>query len=186
MKKILFILLVALTGCQRDLPAPEVSFVGVDDGKGFIQFTVTSLNANTYLWDFGDGGLNSTSKEKNAGHSYSANGKYTVTLKATGPWGTTTVTNVITVTGVRGSAMFWMPKGVNSVEVFIRDVRVGIIFNFYPNGVTFCGTTGCALANNLPEGEHPFTAREEGANEIKWSGTISVVGGQCTKKALTY
>ncbi len=184
MKKILIGLLLVVAGCQKNLPAPEVSFVGVDDGKGFIQFTANTLNALSYVWDFGDG--SPTVKEKNAGHSYTANGTYSVKLEATGPWGTTTVTNPVSVTGVRGSVMFWMPKGKNSVAVFIEDVRVGTIFNFFPNGVTFCGTTGCALANNLSEGNHTFTAREEGGDEVKWSGTVSVVGGQCLKKSLTY
>ncbi|ADB39846.1 PKD domain-containing protein [Spirosoma linguale] len=184
MKKLLFILLIAVTGCQQKLPPPEVDFTSVDDGKGFIQFTTTSMNATSYAWDFGDKGA--TSKEKNANHAYSANGIYQVKLDATGPWGTTTVTRPVSVTGVRGSIMFWMPKGSNSVEVFVRDVRIGSVFNFFPNGVTYCGTVGCALANNLPEGDHPFTARETGSTEIKWSGVVSVVGGQCIKKALTY
>ena len=184
MKKILFIILVVVTACHKDLPAPEVSFTGVDDGKGFVQFTVDSQNALSYVWDFGDG--SPTNPQKNASHSYSANGTYTIKLEATGPWGTTTVTKPMSVTGVRGSVMFWMPKGKNSVEVFVEDVRVGIIYNFFPNGVTYCGTYGCALANNLREGDHTFTAREEGSNEIKWSGTVSVVGGQCAKKSLTY
>ena len=185
MKNTLLILLVLVMGCRKELPAPEVSFTSVEDGKGFVQFTTTkSLNTLSYLWDFGDGSLTST--EKNSGHSYAANGTYMVKLEATGPWGTTTVSNPISVTGVRGSAMFWMPKGKNAVEVFIEDVRVGTIYNFFPNGVTYCGTYGCALANNLHEGDHAFTAREEGSNEIKWSGTVSIVGGQCLKKSLTY
>ena len=184
MKKILIGMLLMAMGCQKNLPPPEVSFVGVDDGKGFMQFTATTVNALSYVWNFGDG--SPTVKEKNAGHSYTANGTYLVKLEATGPWGTTSVTNPTSVTGVRGSAMFWMPKGKNTVVVFVDDSRVGVIFNFFPNGVTYCGTNGCALANNLPEGEHTYTAREEGSDEVKWSGSVSVTGGQCVKKSLTY
>ncbi|GAB3639940.1 PKD domain-containing protein [Spirosoma arcticum] len=184
MKKSLFLLLMVVMGCQRDLPPPEVSFVADEDGKGYVRFTTKALNASSYLWDFGDG--SSTSTEKNAAHSYSANGTYTVKLEATGPWGATTVTNPLSVTGVRGSVMFWMPKGSNTVEVFMGENRVGTIYNFFPNGVTYCGTNGCVQANNLREGEHTFTARETGSNDIKWSGTVNVVGGQCLKKALTY
>lgn len=184
MKALLFILLLVVVGCRQDLPAPDVSFTTIDDGKGFIQFTLKSTNALSYVWNFGDGSPVNTNK--NASHSYSANGTYTVKVEATGPWGKTTMSNDITVTTVRGSAMFWMPKGKSNVEVFVEDVWVGIIYNFFSNGVTYCGTNGCAQASNLTEGEHRYTAREDGSNEIKWTGTVSVVGGQCTKTALTY
>src|SRR5689334_9160188 len=101
MKKLLFILLIAITGCQQKLPPPEIDFTSADDGKGFIQFTTTSLNATSFAWDFGD--KSAISKEKNANHAYSTNGIYQVKLEATGPWGTTTVTKQVSVTGVRGS-----------------------------------------------------------------------------------
>ena len=100
MKRILFILLIVMAGCKKELPAPEVTFVGVDDGKGFVQFTAESLNALSYVWDFGDGSAIST--QKNSGHSYDANGTYVVKLEATGPWGKTTVSKPLTITGVRG------------------------------------------------------------------------------------
>lgn len=46
-----------------------------------IQFTNGSLNADGYLWDFGDG---TTSTEVNPLHTYAAPGSYTVTLVASG------------------------------------------------------------------------------------------------------
>lgn len=47
------------------------------DGKKY-QFTNASVNAQSYLWTFGDG---DTSTELNPIHEYAAAGKYTVTLK---------------------------------------------------------------------------------------------------------
>lgn len=44
-----------------------------------VQFINNSTDADTYLWDFGDG---STSTEENPVHVYSTFGKYTVTLTA--------------------------------------------------------------------------------------------------------
>jgi len=53
-----------------------------------VAFTNTSLKAETYAWDFGDGG---TSAEVSPTHRYLHSGNYTVTLKATK--GTKTVIN---------------------------------------------------------------------------------------------
>ncbi len=45
-----------------------------------VTFTNTSLKADTYAWDFGDGG---TSTEANPTHRFTHSGNYTVTLQAT-------------------------------------------------------------------------------------------------------
>ena len=45
-----------------------------------VQFTNNSTDADTYLWDFGDG---STSDEENPVHTYTDFGEYSVTLTAT-------------------------------------------------------------------------------------------------------
>jgi peptidyl-prolyl cis-trans isomerase B (cyclophilin B) len=45
-----------------------------------VTFTNTSLKAETYEWEFGDGG---TSKEVSPTHKYAHSGNYTVVLKAT-------------------------------------------------------------------------------------------------------
>ncbi|MCB0478979.1 MAG: T9SS type A sorting domain-containing protein [Crocinitomicaceae bacterium] len=44
-----------------------------------VDFTNTSANSDTYLWDFGDGNNN---MDTNTTHTYAANGIYTVHLKA--------------------------------------------------------------------------------------------------------
>ena len=45
-----------------------------------VSFTNTTINADTYLWDFGDG---TTSTLANPSHIYNSKGNYTVTLTAT-------------------------------------------------------------------------------------------------------
>lgn len=59
------------------------------------QFTNTSANADTWIWDFGDG---STSTVENPGKSYNAPGSYVVCLTATGPCGTDTHCDTVTIT----------------------------------------------------------------------------------------
>lgn len=49
-----------------------------------VQFTNTSTNATSYLWEFGDGG---TSALASPSHTFTSPGTYTVTLTANGPGG---------------------------------------------------------------------------------------------------
>ena len=68
------------------LPNPVASFTANPSIPGTVffpagvTFTNTSTNADTYLWDFGDG---TTSTEANPVHYYQKKGNYTVTLTAT-------------------------------------------------------------------------------------------------------
>jgi PKD repeat protein len=57
-------------------------------------FTNTSLNATSYLWDFGDA-TNSTSAAATLTHQYTTSGTFNVKLKATGAGGTDTCSAVI-------------------------------------------------------------------------------------------
>ncbi len=58
-------------------------------------FTNTSAEADTYLWNFGDG---TTSIQVNPTHTYSIPGVYTVVLTATNDCGTATFTQVVSAT----------------------------------------------------------------------------------------
>lgn len=59
-----------------------------------INFTNTSVNANSYLWNFGDGG---TSTNTNPSHSYSAGGLYTVQLITRNSNGNDTINKLIDI-----------------------------------------------------------------------------------------
>lgn len=62
-----------------------------------VSFNNTSVNADSYLWDFGDG---NTSTEANPVHTYETDGTYDVTLTATAPGQEATVTSSVTVVSV--------------------------------------------------------------------------------------
>jgi gliding motility-associated-like protein len=64
-------------------PLPTASFIGSGEGCAplTIQFTNTSLLAQSYQWQFGDG---ATSIAENPAHAYFTPGTYTVTLTAFG------------------------------------------------------------------------------------------------------
>jgi PKD repeat protein len=57
-------------------------------------FANSSSNASTYSWDFGD---NSTGTGENPSHTYTNDGTYTVVLTATGPCGTSTASQTVTI-----------------------------------------------------------------------------------------
>ncbi len=86
---LLLILAAGLFGCKNDnvnddpKPAPSVGF-NFTTGDGFapdtIQFTNKSVNADDYLWDFGDG---DTSTAANPLHIFQSSGSYNVKLTGT-------------------------------------------------------------------------------------------------------
>lgn len=60
------------------LPVPQASYTAAENGL-IVQFSNTSTNANTYLWNFGDG---NTSIAPSPQHTYSANNLYNTYLIA--------------------------------------------------------------------------------------------------------
>jgi PKD repeat protein len=78
--------LIFFAGCKKDKTPPVATFDFAIDATGYIvTFTNTSTDADTYLWDFGDG---STSTLESPSHTYADFGTYTVKLTATGAGGT--------------------------------------------------------------------------------------------------
>jgi PKD repeat protein len=74
--------------------APIAADFSAEPAELTVTFTNTSLNAESYTWDFGDG---STSTEESPVHTYAEEGTYSVTLTATGPGQSATVTKEVTV-----------------------------------------------------------------------------------------
>lgn len=77
-------------------PVPAPGFIGSGEGCSplTVEFTDTSLHADTYFWDFGDG---NSSTQQNPIYTYYGAGTYSVTLTVTGPGGTASVTHVDSV-----------------------------------------------------------------------------------------
>lgn len=81
-------------------------------------FTNTSTDANSYLWDFGDG---NTSTQTDPSHTYANDGTYTVTLISTGPCGTESLTQAVTIITVN----IFEPGRVESFRVFPNPMASG-------------------------------------------------------------
>lgn len=88
-----------------------------------VTFTNTSVNASSYLWDFGDG---NTSTDVNPLHSYTAAGTYTVSLTATenGCSRTYTVPNLITANQAVADFSFTPNTGCLPLTVTFTDLSV--------------------------------------------------------------
>lgn len=75
---------------------PVSSFQLALDAVDFntVAFTNFSQDADTYLWDFGDG---NSSRDENPTHTYAAPGDYTVTLTASNSFASHTSTKMVTI-----------------------------------------------------------------------------------------
>jgi PKD repeat protein len=121
--------------------APSVGFgVILDTNAAAIQCTNYSIDATSYIWDFGDG---TTASEANPTHVYAALGNYTVALTAMNACGETTGTQQvqISVTGTQDLAQnevftvfpnpntgnFWvkMPENLHAAVQFMLYNELG-------------------------------------------------------------
>lgn len=111
------------------LVKPKADFIIGDDSKCApiaLQFFDNSTYANTYEWDFGDGGTGSTDKDP-AAHIYAAPGFYNVKLKITGVSGCTDETTKtirvkgpignLTVGAATGCSPFTLPMKVTGSNI---------------------------------------------------------------------
>lgn len=94
-----------VTGSMLKASAGEIfdSVTSAFSGKT-IQFVFAGSNAESVLWDFGDG---TTSTETSPIHTFAKDGVYTVTLKASNPNGEDVATSVITISGPIVAVQNW-------------------------------------------------------------------------------
>ncbi len=100
------------TDSQQIIIATPVASFTVNDSVGtcpplIVNFTNTSINYISFVWDFGDG---STSTANNPSHFYNSAGVYIATLTVTAAGGCTSVRSMtITVSGPSGSFSYTNP-----------------------------------------------------------------------------
>jgi PKD repeat protein len=99
-----------------DAPKPVVSFTLKSNGNDQISFTNTTTNAESYVWDFGNG---STSTENNPTHTYTKNGTYEVKLTAKNFNGESFIVQNVTIAdATKPTANFSFRNGSGGVVYF--------------------------------------------------------------------
>ena len=122
MKNLGLILLVAAVMCfschleeiQPVNSSAMASFIFTNNGciaPCGVAFTNTSVDADSFEWDFGDGSLKSN--EINPTHTYSIAGDYFVSLRATGKDGSDIETKSIKINALTFEKAFGLGFGVS-------------------------------------------------------------------------
>jgi len=120
-----------------------------------ISLNNTSENADTYLWEFGDGGV---SREENPEYTYYQSGIYRVTLTATGPGGTHIFSRLV---HVYASPTAYFEVAPDSIYVDDEQVRC---FNLSTGGESFVWEFGDGDTSQLRDPYHKYL--EEGVYDI--------------------
>lgn len=134
-------------------PSPIVNFSG--SGIGCAPFTLTfnntTLYANRYEWDFGDG---NTSNEENPSHTYTIPGTYSVRLIGIGDGGQDVLVHVdsVTVYEIPNAYFISQPR-----TVFIPSDPV-VMFNLSTGANQFFWDFGDGFTSTEISPEHYYTA----------------------------
>ncbi|MGC3958310.1 MAG: PKD domain-containing protein [Verrucomicrobiota bacterium] len=140
-----------------------------------VNFTNLSSNATNFVWDFGD---NTGSTNGTPSHTYTNAGVYSVSLTATGPGGTNTVTLVNYITATNQPP----PQPIAN---FIADVTAGLapftvnFTNLSANATDFIWDFGDSFISTNASPAHTYT------NAGAFSVSLTAIGAGGTN-AITF
>ena len=143
-----------------------------------VTCTNLSTNANSYLWDFGDG---ATSTVANPTHTYADDGVYTISLTATNSCGLDVSQQIITIaTPPTANFIADNPEGcVTHTVNFINQSSsnsTGFLWSF-PGGIPATSTDPNPTVNYVARGVYTVTltaTNAQGNNTMTRTGYISV------------
>ena len=161
-----FGLATLFTSCEK-APVPTAVFSTTIDGMD-VTFINSSKDADTYAWDFGEGG---SSAEMNPIFTYAENGDYSVSLTATGEGGEDIMTQKVTI-DVSAFLGTWM---VDST------FQVATAYGTYTTGTAVPGSFSAPLAVFIFSGATDLTATSctlEMVDDV--DGTVLVNGAAST------
>ena len=166
-----------LNSCKKeDIPPIIADFDYTETTNGTVNFFNTSLNADTYEWDFNTGD-NSTSKSPS--YTFANNKDYVVTLTARGKAGQNSKSKTIRITTkpTTGKYAFftnWANSGF--VDIYVNGVYEGRLTKYFLSGSPTCGDDGTVTVTRMG-GTYLFTAKS--TNGTTWNTIITIVNGGC-------
>lgn len=118
--------------CSKDFDAPvenlqpeaDFTVAMVPDNPQMVSFTNTSIDAEEYLWDFGDESEGST--QKHPTHLYEGPGDYTVTLTAMNGDKTAEMSQEITVYGIPHADFSYEADEDNSLTIHFTNLSQNV------------------------------------------------------------
>ena len=162
-----------------DVPTSE--FTATLANGSTVTFSNTSSNADTYLWDFGDG---NTSTEIEPIHSYATPGSYTVTLSATNNCGSVSSTQNVTAVAPPSAGFVADPNsGCAPMSVQFTDTSTGSPTSWqwnFPGGWPASSTQQNPTVNYNSAGIYDVSltvSNAAGSNTFTFTEYIGVAAG---------
>lgn len=154
---------------EPDLGAalPTAGFASTSDGN-MVSFTNISANADSYMWDFGDG---NTSTEESPTHTYMEDGRYNVVLTATNADGSSSASETIIIainSSFSANALFGDESKTWKLAPIAGALKVGIGIgagNFWASSADDVTGRTCAF-------DDTYTFTKEGVFEYNANGAI--------------
>ncbi len=113
-------------GTTTDAPIASFQFAVDDLDFATVNFSNFSQNADTYAWEFGDGG---TSSDENPTYTYAAGGDYTVSLTASSGDQSASTSKTVTITDPNEAAALLTGGSSKTWKLF----REGVCMSVGPN-----------------------------------------------------
>lgn len=140
-------------GTKGDDTAPIAHFSFTVDGAN-VNFTNTSTNAATYLWNFGDpnSGVSNTSTATNPTHYFSNSGNYTIQLTVTNCHGSHTFTQNVQICNavvVEAEAQGYNEVCIGQTRT-IKATAGFVTYQWLWNNATIDGAIGSTYTTSAP------------------------------------
>lgn len=157
---------------QAPPPVADFTFTGGDCiSPCEVVFTNKSTNAESYKWDFGDGG---TSTEASPRHQYTKGGTFQVILTATGNGKTTTKTQAVIIKITFPTKVWDKTLGGNSTDL------ISAVINCQDGGFLLAGTSLSNASGDKTQnskGDYDYWVVKVNSNGVKqWDKTFGGSG----------
>jgi PKD repeat protein len=154
----------------QQIPSPSAAFVSIPVGTQVAVNATNLVNATSFLWDFGDGSLDSTNNPTI--HNYTANGTYIITVTVNSSCGTFTQTDTVIITTVSMAENNLLneyflksvpnpAKGITEISYFVMNNNDPVTIELFNN----VGQRIKTLVNeSLPKGRHTLNLNFKSEN----------------------